>query len=164
MTEVEDESLDVTVGANIKQCREQLGLSQGQVARLVGMGFKQQTIVKIEKGDRPLKLSEAIRVAEVLSVEVKDLYESQGSFQLQGIFRTVRDLYESVRQAAFELEDWRLALIGVASALEREGRTFPESFQDGLERYSRDDLVELAVAEARDSEFLRMSRKARGRG
>jgi DNA-binding XRE family transcriptional regulator len=160
-----EESLDVMVGANIKRCREQLGLSQAQVAKHVGFGFQQQTIVKIEKGDRPLKLSEAVRVAAVLSVEVADLYESRrGLFQLLGVFRSVQEMYENVRQAVHELEDWRLNMIGIARALEHDGHTFSETLEDGLERFSRDDLVDLAVAEARDSEFLRMAREARDRG
>lgn len=140
----------MTVGANIRKAREALGLSQAQVAKHVGLGFQQQTIVKIEKGDRPLRLSEAVRVAKVLGVEVPDLYAPGGGlFQLLGVFRSVRELYDNAMHAVFQLEEWRLTMVNMAKQIQRDGHTLDQGLRDGIEQFSREDLVELAVAEGR---------------
>lgn len=77
ITPVNEPSLNQRIGANIARLRKFRGMSQSDLAfRLaeVGLPFQQPTVLKVEKGTRPLKLEEGIHVAEVLGVQVSDLY------------------------------------------------------------------------------------------
>jgi len=68
-----DERVDELVGANIRQLRIAAGLSQGQLASKLGESYRQQTLLKIEKGSRPLRLTEAAVLAQVLDTTVDAL-------------------------------------------------------------------------------------------
>jgi transcriptional regulator with XRE-family HTH domain len=62
---------NVRVGGNLQQLRKEKGMSQTDLAQELterGFPFQQQTILKIEKGARPLKLEEAQVIAEILGV------------------------------------------------------------------------------------------------
>jgi transcriptional regulator with XRE-family HTH domain len=64
------------VGQNIQQLRKAAGLSQedlGQRLALHGMPMKQQTILTIEGGSRPLKWEEGHAIAAVLGVDPESL-------------------------------------------------------------------------------------------
>lgn len=84
------DSFDETVGTNIAQRRATAGMSQTDLAealsRTTGERIHQQTILKIEKGTRPLKFSEAQRIADVFHVPVTALLTDQslGDTQLSG--------------------------------------------------------------------------------
>lgn len=57
--------------ARVRSTREGAGLTQtalAELARSQGFPFHQQTIAKIESGERPLRVDEAARLAEVLAV------------------------------------------------------------------------------------------------
>jgi transcriptional regulator with XRE-family HTH domain len=65
---------DAQVGHNLQRIREARGVSQADLAaRLgkLGLPFHQQTILKVEKGQRPLRLAEAQAIATVLGVDLK---------------------------------------------------------------------------------------------
>ena len=70
------------VGTNLQLHRKAKGYSQSDLAGLLeqrGLPFQQQTILKIEKGSRPLKLEEAFVIADVLGVELSSLTEQFGN-------------------------------------------------------------------------------------
>lgn len=72
----EDTAYDEAVGRNVQALRKARRLTQVQLAELLalkGMPVRQQTIVKIEKGERPLRLKEAHTIARVLEVDVDAL-------------------------------------------------------------------------------------------
>lgn len=62
----EDEDGDVQIGASVARFRAARGLSQAELAEQLGVA--QQTIAKIEKGSRPLKYSEAEKIARILRI------------------------------------------------------------------------------------------------
>lgn len=67
---------NAAIGAAIQKFRVAAGMSQGELAsKLADLGepFHQQTVAKVEKGARPLKLTEALAVAKVLNRKVDDL-------------------------------------------------------------------------------------------
>jgi transcriptional regulator with XRE-family HTH domain len=71
-----DAGFDQDVGANIQRYRAARGMSQSELAdRLSEGGEKvhQQTVQKIEKGTRPLRFSEAIRIASILELPTSEL-------------------------------------------------------------------------------------------
>ncbi len=75
---IEADSTDFNerVGANVQRFRKAAGLSQADLAHALnqrGASFQQQTVLKVEKGSRPLKLDEAVMIADILKMPVFDL-------------------------------------------------------------------------------------------
>ena len=69
MTSVEE--FDRVIAANVRRFRTAAGMTQAQLADALepqGFSFQQQTILKIEKGDRPLKFTEALAISHVLGI------------------------------------------------------------------------------------------------
>jgi len=67
---------DVRVGSNVRKLRQARGLNQEELAAQVaerGLAFRQQTVVKIEKGQRPLRLREADAITAALEVDIDAL-------------------------------------------------------------------------------------------
>lgn len=77
------ENNDETVGRNLRRLREARGLSQAELAQALtdaGLpGFHPQTITKIEKGVRAVKLVEGVPLARILGVEPEALLETSAS-------------------------------------------------------------------------------------
>ncbi|MEE2855408.1 MAG: helix-turn-helix transcriptional regulator [Actinomycetota bacterium] len=72
----EPQTVDQLVGKNIQVLRVAKGLSQADLAAAISTEAEhipQQTIVKIEKGTRPLKYAEALRICAVLGVGLAQL-------------------------------------------------------------------------------------------
>lgn len=66
------------VGRNLAQFRKMADLSQAELAQQLtdrGLPFQQQTILKVEKGVRPLKFEEAVVIAELLKIPEVVLHE-----------------------------------------------------------------------------------------
>jgi transcriptional regulator with XRE-family HTH domain len=59
------------VGENLARFRKNAGLSQAELAQMLtdrGLPFQQQTVLKVEKGTRPLKFEEAHAIANLLEI------------------------------------------------------------------------------------------------
>lgn len=72
----EESDVDRLIGGNVQQFRNAKKMSQAQLAdamTALGLQVAQQTILKIEKGTRPLRYSEAVAVAEALDVPLSAL-------------------------------------------------------------------------------------------
>lgn len=70
------------VGQNLQLLRKAAGLSQADLAEHLsarGYPFAQQTVLKVEKGTRPLKLDEAAQIADVVGVTISDLFSPPGT-------------------------------------------------------------------------------------
>jgi ribosome-binding protein aMBF1 (putative translation factor) len=68
-----------SVGRNVKDARLDLGWSQTELAAemaLYGYTWQQQTVQKIEKGSRPLKLREALALMSILGISLKELTDA----------------------------------------------------------------------------------------
>lgn len=68
--------IDRIIGANILRLRAARGYSQAGFAEVLtgaGMSTKQRRVSRIECGETPLKLSEAVLVARVLKVTLSKL-------------------------------------------------------------------------------------------
>lgn len=70
-------SADKEFGARLKMLRERVGASQRELAdrlnRLYGLTWHQTTVGKVETGERPIRLAEALAVAGVLGADICDL-------------------------------------------------------------------------------------------
>jgi len=105
--------MDDQVGRNVKQLREALGMSQAEVAE--GMtkdgcaGFYPQTILKVEKGTRSLKFTEADSLARVLKVPMSALLnpgspEAWAGFKVTRMFRDLDQMEARLQDAQHEAE------------------------------------------------------------
>ncbi len=65
--------IDVLVGQNIRICRLQKGLSQGELGRRIGVTFQQ--IQKYEKGANRVGASRLTQIADVLTVPIPTLFD-----------------------------------------------------------------------------------------
>jgi transcriptional regulator with XRE-family HTH domain len=66
------------VGANVQRFRKAADMSQAELAHQLterGFSFQQPTVLKVEKGTRPLKVDELAAVAEVLRISPGSLFE-----------------------------------------------------------------------------------------
>jgi transcriptional regulator with XRE-family HTH domain len=64
---------DEAIGQRVRERREQLRLSQAHIAmkmNLKGHQWHQTTVAKTETGERPLRLTEALALAEALFVQL----------------------------------------------------------------------------------------------
>ncbi len=123
-----DERLDEMVGANIRQLRTAAGLSQGQLASKLGESYRQQTLLKIEKGSRPLRLTEAAVLAQVLDTTVDALLnppaDTAVELKLYAAADDVIGLWRHVRANCRALTEAKAALEEVVAA--HPGSTFSE--------------------------------------
>lgn len=104
---------------HMRELREAMGLSQAELARRIrakGPAFHQQTVARIESGDRPVRLNEAFLVAEELAASLDEMTLQPGWEEL-----TLRRLSEEVEDARAALSEafgaWanaRLTLAAVA--------------------------------------------------
>jgi transcriptional regulator with XRE-family HTH domain len=63
--------IDRNVAANVRTYREAAAISQEELAQRVtdrGFGFSQATVWKIESGHRPIRISEAVAIADALGL------------------------------------------------------------------------------------------------
>jgi transcriptional regulator with XRE-family HTH domain len=122
----EDDDYEVQVGQNLRKMREARGMTQAELAGAVaerGLPFRQQTIVKIEKGHRPLRLREAHEIAAALELRIDDLVAEQVVFDDSALLIThtagLANRWEALRRAVLDLEEAKLIL---GLTLDRTGR------------------------------------------
>src|SRR5215217_7258380 len=80
----ESTNFNKRLGVNIRRFRKAANMTQAQLAQeLTRRSFPwvQQTVVRVESGSQPLKLEEAIAIAEILGVDLVKLYGSPGNAQ-----------------------------------------------------------------------------------
>lgn len=66
------------IGRTVRRLRRAVDLSQAALADALtshGVPFSQQTVLKVEKGTRPLKLVEAQAIADVVGGTIDDLLD-----------------------------------------------------------------------------------------
>jgi transcriptional regulator with XRE-family HTH domain len=92
---------DTQIGRNVRNMREFLGIDQTELARRLGdaglRGFHQTTVSRIEKGERPVRLSEAPILAEVLHGRIGDLIDEPDRTGAEHYQAGVHDALVAVR-------------------------------------------------------------------
>ena len=101
-------SIDERVGVNLRAYREAAGLSQEELAqRMVerGFGFSQATVWKIESGNRPVKVSEAVAFADALDLRgwqslTQDPTQARHQVQINHWHRAAAASYKQLKDTA----------------------------------------------------------------
>lgn len=125
---------DSVVGEALRQLREEAGLSQAEFAeRLTGAGMPthQQTVLKIEKGQRSLRMTEAVVIASVLRVELADLVTPGGSLERAASSVVAAEM--SVRRAVDQFGHARARLLRQVRAVKSAAEAEPPGVQLDLE-------------------------------
>ncbi|MEW1705930.1 helix-turn-helix transcriptional regulator [Microbacterium sp. NPDC089190] len=94
---------DLEIGAAVRKARELTGLRQKDLAtNMRGRGFSwhQATVGMVENGERPLRVSEAYALAEVIMLELFVTPDPQ-TFREAAAFRRMRDAMQEVGD-----DDW----------------------------------------------------------
>ena len=160
---------DARFAANVKRLRERAGWSQGELARRMVAagrdGFHQTTISRIEKNERPVRISEAIGLAEVFDTTVTNMVAPPAEWQILGKLgkeiRWTSSASAELGDAAIRfLEAQRLlkAVLKEADELEAEGLE-SEKIQLLLRGYreNAEGLVALTIDQAIDKAIFRES-------
>jgi transcriptional regulator with XRE-family HTH domain len=109
------------VGANIRTHRRSRGMSQTELAHelaLRGMPFQQQTILKVEKGSRPLRFEEADAIARILGVKDLTMPPLTGLLDMSGSLRQLRDAEDRIARLEARLPELRRELEETTKGLE----------------------------------------------
>lgn len=111
-------AFDVTLGSRLACQRESLDMTQTEVARQMradGHLWHQQTVVRVEAGERPLRASEMRSMAAALRISVPDLTVADDDNELREWPRTSRispavevvSDYRGVRWRQISLDRWQ---------------------------------------------------------
>ena len=136
---------------NARRQRERLGLTQADVAaslQELGLsGFRPTTVSRIEKGDRSVKLAEAIRLAKVLGTSVATLASPTDDLLngLEQSMRRWRDGRRDLVTAAINFHHDREVLWGDICTV--------EAALAGKERFPGDQLPEVRDRRATEVEL-----------
>jgi|SRR5579859_3007821 len=129
----EDTELDPTdrwFAANLKAAREQAGVSQEQVARRMREhgfpGFRQQTMGRIEAGERAVRVGEALALARAVESLIEDLTRPPGlardALVLRGATGHLLELRDEAAKAARLEAGARARLGALVARLRGEGK------------------------------------------
>ncbi|WP_170970335.1 helix-turn-helix domain-containing protein [Nocardioides jishulii] len=117
---------DAQVGKNLEKLRKARDLTQTDLAARVaerGVPFRQQTVVKIEKGQRSLKLREVKAVANALEVGVETLVAEESVMDWSAVLMRhtgdVEAAWEVLHEAALSLIRKKMALQFTLDGIER---------------------------------------------
>jgi transcriptional regulator with XRE-family HTH domain len=102
-------TLEMNFATEFRRLREAKKMSQAAVAaKAVDLGFAgwtQQTIQKIEKGRRPIRLDEADVLARVLDVPIADLMQPPMTIpELRAAIKGQKGLFEAAKQGLADAE------------------------------------------------------------
>jgi len=144
--------IDQNIAANLRIYREAGNISQEDLAQRMtdrGFGFSQATIWKIERGQRPVRASELVALADSLQIlSVISLTYEPGTArhhaQLRQAHRRAHDAYATLKAAAAAYIEAQLELLVEARAAHDDGVTVTE-----LDTSWLGVLAEEAVLEAR---------------
>lgn len=127
---------DAEVGANMLRLRERAGLTQkelGDQMRTLGHKWSQATVWSVEKGERPLRLTEAASLSLIFNEDVGALMLRADEGQARAIVEAAHMAEERLR--AFEADFIRKATITANTLddiLERGGRIGPEYASEAM--------------------------------
>ena len=113
-----------TLAVQARAIREKLGMTQAEVAKEMsarGLRMRQSTIAKIEAGQRPVRVNEAVTLAAILRVTVTDLIAEPGQRDrldaLAAARAEERELLGQLLVAGHRLEEHRAAHAAAGHAL-----------------------------------------------
>jgi transcriptional regulator with XRE-family HTH domain len=147
------QDIDQNIAANLRTYREAGNISQDELAQRMadrGFGFSQATIWKIESGQRPVKASELVALADSLEVmlvtrltDKPDVARHQ--VLLEQANRKAQRAYQTVKEAAAGYLDAQLELVVAARQAHDGGLTVTELHTSWLDTPPEEAVIEARV-------------------
>ena len=143
------EEIERNFRTNLRRFREVQGLTQADLAaslKAEGLAFHQQTIQKIERGERQPRLAEAVAIAEALGVELDELLISPDINNLALLQTHVDDAKHELWKAIARYENSQAVLAMHADAL--------GLVPDGEDDFGLTKIVSTSAAQLLDQHHL----------
>lgn len=108
---------DEDIGRNLAQLRgDRTQQEIAEAMRSMGYKWSQATVWSVEKGERPLRLSEAMDVARVLDVDISDLFSTEQESVFRSALREMGQARKRLEEAAASYENHQI-ILAVAAGL-----------------------------------------------
>lgn len=145
--------IDQNIAANLRTYREADGISQEELAQRMadlGFGFSQATIWKIESGQRPVRASELVALADSLGVMTATSLTRQPDaarhqVQLDQANRKAHDAYQALKEAAADYLDAQVELVVMAREAHDAGLAVTELHTSWLDTPAEEAVIEARV-------------------
>lgn len=157
---------DQNFAVNVRHYREQIGLSQEELAQRMserGFGFTQATVWKIEQGKRAVRVGEAVALAAALELPrwlhlVQDPQSFGHAAEIEAANRRAYTAFEAIKAATAEFLEAQTH-IGVSAHVAREnGIPVPHVRTAWLDIPAERAVVEARVAyEEQDANLERLN-------
>ena len=145
--------IDQNIAANLRTYREAGSISQDELAQRMadrGFGFSQATIWKIERGQRPVRASELVALADSLGVmlvtrltDKPDVARHQ--VRLDQANRKAHHAYQTLKEAAADYLDAQVELVVAAREAQDAGFTVTELHTSWLDTPPEEAVIEARV-------------------
>ncbi|SRR5216683_17851 len=145
--------IDQNIAANLRAYREAGGVSQEELAQRMadrGFGFSQATVWKIESGQRPVRASELIALADSLGIHpAADLTRAPDAtrytIQLERTSGNAADAYRAVKEAAAAYLEAQVQLVYAARQAHDAGLAVTELHTSWLTTAPEEAVIEARV-------------------
>jgi transcriptional regulator with XRE-family HTH domain len=153
--------IDQHIAANLRTYREAENISQEDLAQRMadrGFGFSQATIWKIESGQRPVKASELIALADSLGdVTVASLTGEPGTtrylVQLDQANHRAYKAYTALKEAAEAYLEAQLNVLFAAQTAHEAGLTITERHAPWLTTPPEEVVIETRAERAHEADY-----------
>ena len=145
--------IDQNIAANLRAYREAGGISQEELAQRMtdrGFGFSQATVWKTESGQRPVRASELIALADSLGIRTataltREPDATRHTIQLDHANRNASDAYRTVKEAAGAYLEAQIELAVAAREAHDAGLTVTELHTSWLTSPPEEAVIEARV-------------------
>jgi transcriptional regulator with XRE-family HTH domain len=145
--------IDQNIAAGVRAYREAASVSQEELAQRMsdrGFGFSQATVWKIERGQRPVKASELLALADALgALSPMDLTSEPGiarhAAQLHQAHRNAYEAYQALKKAAAVYIEAQFDLVYAARAARDDGLTVTELYTSWLRVPPEEAVIQARV-------------------
>jgi transcriptional regulator with XRE-family HTH domain len=145
--------IDQNIAANVRSHREAGNISQEELAQRMadlGFGFSQATIWKIETGQRPVRASELVALADSLGIMLATSLThepemTQHEIRLEQANRKAHHAYETLKEAAASYLEAQVELVVAARLAHDAGLAVTELHTSWLDTPAEEAVIEARV-------------------
>jgi transcriptional regulator with XRE-family HTH domain len=154
------QDIDQNIAANLRIYRETGNISQDELAQRMadrGFGFSQATIWKIESGQRPVRASELIALADSLGIMSPTSLThkpdaTRYKVQLEQANRNAQHAYETLKEAAAGYLEAQVELVVAAREAHDAGLTVTELHTSWLDTPAEEAVIQARVEADQEAE------------
>lgn len=150
--------IDQNIAANVRGYREAASISQEELAQRMsdrGFGFTQATVWKVESGQRPVRASELVALADALEIFLAtDLTRkpdvARHTIRLEQANAKAHDAYHALKAAAAAYLDAQIQLVFAARFAHDAGLVVTELYTSWLTTPAEEAVIEARVGARHD--------------